>query len=318
MATRVEWSKAGLKLVCETSKRALPKTSIAFPLPDFGTTGSPLIQGASEIVLTSGRIGIRITTLAAGLPNLQGVWTLHHVAYAGTRPSTVTYDLTTISTATINLLIDPALPDATHEFFLQNVADTRTTTYPTIYVTTPSLSDTILSAGWQKIAMQARWSNVQTIYTDLVTQVSRLFRVENPAGYSGEAYELKLAYDALDAVKTYWADETVSSDISALSPTIAARWGAWDAAESLVRLRIHYRSNPPTIYFALNTVSTGGGMHPIDPEGGTPSSGNNYTAAEFLAKFGVSPQINHYGIVCDYYDGVLYPLPGGAGGDVIP
>lgn len=318
MATKVEWSKAGLKLVCETSKRALPKTGIAFPLPDFGSTGSPLIQAALEIVLASGRVGIRVTTLSAGLPTMEGKWALYHRAYSGTSPESETWDTLDIYSGTINFLLDPALPDATHEFFLENVSGDRTTIYPTVYQTTPAMSDTILSAGWQKVAMQARWAYVQTVYSDLVSQASRVFHVADPTASPYEAHSLKLAYDSLNAVHSYWADETVSSDISALTPGISSRWAEWDAQELSLRTNIAYRTAPMTIYFALNTSSTGGGMHPIDPEGGTPSSGNNMTYAEFIAKFGVAPQIDHYGLICDYFDGILYPLPGGTGGEVVP
>lgn len=69
MTTRLQWTRSGLTLVCETSKRAMPRTAWAFSLPPFAAvnTVSPCI--ALSLVLDS-VTGIATHVLAASTETL--------------------------------------------------------------------------------------------------------------------------------------------------------------------------------------------------------------------------------------------------------
>ncbi len=198
MATRIEWSKLGLKLVCETSRRPVPKTEQAFPIPDFGLNGSPLISAVLETVAASGRTGIRVATLAAGLPGsaTNGTfWTLIHSAAIGAGlPSLVAYD---VEPPTINLLFEAPLGGATHKFHLICSSEGRNTVYPEVSVNTPA--DEIVSSlgGITDPDTLVPSEKVQIVqdYNVLTGENADLISKAASAGVSSSAYST--AYTAL-------------------------------------------------------------------------------------------------------------------------
>lgn len=118
MATRTEWTKTGLRLVAETSKRPLPRLRTAFPVPQFGSGASSLLSLALEVVPATGRQGIRVRSLQ----DLQGSWVLHHAAHTGARPADLAWEtlLSGDFDGPLNHLLDAPLAGATHLFRLQH------------------------------------------------------------------------------------------------------------------------------------------------------------------------------------------------------
>lgn len=153
MATTLQWTKGGLRLICETSKRPLPRVARAYPIPPAGTTASPLITLALEPHPTNGSEGIRVTSIPAeGLPGGDDgtVWTLRHVAYVGSAPSPLTWeDIPLGPCSSVNYLLTHAMLGATHRFHLVRTTPRRpggpgnagvggTEAYPEVSIVTPT------------------------------------------------------------------------------------------------------------------------------------------------------------------------------------
>lgn len=81
MASKATWTKWGLRLACETSKRPLPRATQVFRVPDFGETGAPLISVVYNASGSAKGPYVAITT-AAG-PATGETWALCHKAGTG-------------------------------------------------------------------------------------------------------------------------------------------------------------------------------------------------------------------------------------------
>ena len=258
MTTRIEWSKLGLKLICETSKRPVPKTSQAFPLPDFGTGADPFIQAVTEFVATSGKTGIRVTNKVSGIPTTPGKWFLQHTAYVGTAPAILSWDSTPITPPTLNLLFDAPLPEATHRFRLLCQSGAFPYLRETIYAEASVISaaDEILAAlediGNDGILSATEKPAVIIDYNKAVSDYASITAKATAAGVSSSA-----ATVAFNALQTYilglnptYSDTsqntTLYSNIGGKTPPECwtLTWTNWFAA--YLDLMIKLLSAPPS------------------------------------------------------------------------
>ncbi len=238
MSTHLVWSKMGLKLVCETEKRPVPRTGYAFPLPDFGTVASPLVSAAMEFINTTGFRGIRVTSLGEGLPGFPGdgrVWKLNRTAYIGSRPTVPVWESVILEPPSVSFLLEQPLLGATHEFYVSatdSVGGTpREQNYPSITIAVPATLEDSLFAGTQIIEMQNDWAKAQANHTQMNALAVVVFANEGyAAGVATQAGTFEAAFQALNSISSTWADSTISVDISALSPDLWTRWKNWNLA----------------------------------------------------------------------------------------
>lgn len=92
MSTRLTWSRAGLVLRCETSKRPLPRTAWAFALPPF----APVNTVSPGIVTTfvSDNYGLPLSLRVSNLEELPAGYdfTLNWATYEGAAPETLRWN----------------------------------------------------------------------------------------------------------------------------------------------------------------------------------------------------------------------------------
>ena len=141
MATRFEWSKLGLKILCETSARPLPRVAQAYPLPDFGSAASPLISVTQELVPATDKYGVRVVSLSPlGLPTVPGLWgywSLRWIGYIGSPTGSEVANTRTLPTNDpISLLIEDVVAGMTYEFHLEYISQmaSQPLVYPSVTV----------------------------------------------------------------------------------------------------------------------------------------------------------------------------------------
>ena len=139
MSTRLQWSRSGLAITCETSKRALPRTAWAFSLPPFSSlnTCSPGVQAALVTDSQTGvPTGVRVTstgTLPAGYS-----YQLSWMVYQGAAPVSPEWIRTTLgSIQSVDLTIPVDLADATYVIYLSRTYQGVTEDYAETSITTP-------------------------------------------------------------------------------------------------------------------------------------------------------------------------------------
>lgn len=139
MGTRLNWTRTGLALVCETSTRAIPKTTPApTEVPDFSRVTSPLVALTLETIPGTTRKGIRVRNIGAEDLPAGKSWTLWWAAY-DTAPTVIPWEAIPLGqVARVDYLLTDPRPTSTHAFRLSD----GTVTYPTVTVTTPA--DTIV------------------------------------------------------------------------------------------------------------------------------------------------------------------------------
>ena len=162
MSTRLQWSKTGLAIVCETSKRALPRTVWAFALPPFSSlnTTSPGIAAALVTDPVTGLpTGIRVSSLE-DLP-AGYAYTLSWVSYQGAEPSPLVW--TQIALGAVQSFSEtlPASSATTYRFRLSRTWQGVTETYSEISLATPveaaPAAVTGLASFWQGTQAMLQW-----------------------------------------------------------------------------------------------------------------------------------------------------------------
>lgn len=152
MGTRLNWTRTGLALVCETSTRAIPKTTPApTEVPDFSRVTSPLVALTLETIPGTTRKGIRVRNIGAEDLPAGKSWTLWWAAY-DTAPAVIPWEAIPLGQVSrVDYLLTDPRPTSTHAFRLSD----GTVTYPTVTVTTPA--DTIVGdvANAETLARQS-------------------------------------------------------------------------------------------------------------------------------------------------------------------
>lgn len=260
MGTNLQWSKSGLKLSFETSKVYAPRLFQEFPFPDIDPNVQ-LIQ--LELVTISGtkRSGIRITSVGGlkefpGSPN--AMWTIRHETHkdgetiVAVPPETVDtivppvdlYEVIPILNFPVDILVDPVMPLALHEFALVRLDGGKTTVWASITIETPidptiaemiALLANVSLDGWlreaEKPTLRIWWTTIQA--SGLVAQADSLL-VPHVA-YSAALAVLAVASDA-------WMG-SVDVDISDWNPTLVQMWSNFLIAEENLRIAVQAEIN---------------------------------------------------------------------------
>lgn len=172
MATRLDISKTGIRLVCEVSAHPRPRPRGAWPVPDFPpAAGNSMLSVTLEAIPGASRKGIRVTSAPEKLPGgSDAVWSLHHAAYQGDAPETLPWVSQTVSAPKFSLLIPDPMPKAFHRFRLRRVEGGQTVDYPEATIATPDdpwmplslegiLVDDLISAA-EKAAFKAYYDAI--------------------------------------------------------------------------------------------------------------------------------------------------------------
>ena len=267
MATQLIRSKGGLRLEFRVSTRGKPRIRQAYPIPDFPDANSSMLALALETVIQTGRKGIRVTSTPDVLPGgADAAWSLFHAAYQGTAPATLSYEEIQVQAPKVNLLIDPALPKATHKFYLQRVEAGKTYTYSEASIATPDdalaplslegiLADDMITAS-EKAAFKS--------YYDAI--------LAEQAGYDAQADQWLVSRTAYDSAIT-----ALTTAVTALSPAYTnlavdtSTGGAGSGATLLALFRAVYDAR--TALLAAISAAQGNGA-------GDPFADDKLTPAE--------------------------------------
>lgn len=220
MATILVKNKGGLRLKFETSTRSKPRIRQAYPIPDFPDATTSLLSLALETVIQTGRKGIRVVSTPDILPGgADAVWKLFHAAYQGTLPDPLAYEEIPVQAPKINLLVDPALPKATHKFYLQREEGGKVYTYTETSIATPDdavaplslegiLADDLITAS-EKTAFKGYYDAIIADQTILDAQA-------DSAGSSRTAYDAAITAltAAVSAISPAYTNLVVDSPVS--------------------------------------------------------------------------------------------------------
>ena len=135
MATRLTYTKSGLKLSFDVSDQAMPRIQQVYPLPDIASQGTQILAAALVTIAQSGRSGIRVTSLANFLGTPSAVFSIFHVATQGAINATQEVPLVGRS---CDWLLEAPLPAALHTFALKRVDAGQITLWPAVSIVTPS------------------------------------------------------------------------------------------------------------------------------------------------------------------------------------
>lgn len=320
MATGVNYTKSGTVIQCSTSVLPRPRPQLAYPVPVFSGTENSFLVLTLETIAETSRSGVRVTTPVTLPGSALGTWTLCWTAYQGTAPTAISWNRVPFSWAdsaatnrpALHLLVDSVMPSATFVAYLERVEAGQTSSYAHASLTTPEdttlavigaiLSDGWISQGTEKLTLQRDWTVAQSEHAALLLQAARVFNNTLGTGdVALEAVAYDAAYQAISAIASLWADSTVSTDVSAVTPSVKTRWENYDTERADLLALITYRLNPPRLTFAVNTGIIP--PHPMDlipgeMKGGYPTDPtNNWTSAQFAQAFGVAPVPGMAGLV---------------------
>jgi hypothetical protein len=139
LSTRLNWSKAGLVLTCETAKRALPRTAWAFSLPPF-TSLNTCSPGIQAVLVMDSQTGIDTAIRITSIEDLPGgySYSLFWTAYQGAAPDPLVWTQVSLGTSTsIDLSLPIDLAGATYCLHLSRTWSGIAEDYQTIAVQTP-------------------------------------------------------------------------------------------------------------------------------------------------------------------------------------
>jgi hypothetical protein len=221
MGTDYVWTKTGLRLVCPTNKRALPKP-LGGPVvvPDFAHVSSPLVQAALETVAASGRQGIRISMLGADPLPTSGPWTLYHASYE-TAPAVIPWKAIHLGLVQVisHLITDPQA-GATHRFYLSD----GSVSYPQFEVDVPNdlLTGIITPGGAPQTAVDAINSADSMVNADKIQLISAWgSELQTQIALDAQATALLVSRTAYDAAVAALSTGLIAAGAP---PTWATAW----------------------------------------------------------------------------------------------
>jgi len=131
MATKTQWSKTGLKLVCDVSSTPVPEPKQVYAIPVIPVDAAPLITVTLE-TLSDSRNGIRVAPTCIPLPAVEAEeWSLWW-KWAGA----ATWSSRAVDAAGFSFLLEQPNPNTTYQFRLQRTCGAQVYDYPTASITT--------------------------------------------------------------------------------------------------------------------------------------------------------------------------------------
>ncbi len=233
MATKLQWSKSGLRLNFDVSAQPTPRIQQAYPFPDIPIQEAQLLGVALETIAQTSRSGIRVRSLGtAELPGTAGaVFSLKHVTVQGA--ITVEEEIA-VPGRTINILVEQAIPGALHSFALKRTDAGQVTVWPAVSINTPAdptlgnitaLQAAIASFGSDGVLTVGEKASAITTYSGLLSQVTTLRSQCASVGGTAPAQNTLLPY--LQSLGPWpWNDVQPGHDTTIPVPaTWIAKWG---------------------------------------------------------------------------------------------
>jgi len=233
MATKLQWSKSGLRLNFDVSAQPTPRIQQAYPFPDIPIQEAQLLGVALETIAQTSRSGIRVRSLGtAELPGTAGaVFSLNHVTVQGA--ITVEEEIA-VPGRTINLLVEQAIPGALHSFALKRTDAGQVTVWPAVSINTPAdptlenitaLQAAVASLGSDGVLTVGEKASAITTYSGLLSQVTTLRSQCTTVGGTAPAQNTLLPY--LQSLGPWpWNDVQPGHNTTIPVPaTWTAKWG---------------------------------------------------------------------------------------------